>query len=81
MNADKIFVSDSSFMCMSINLEIETPCCYIFARDYGHGQTDLSNGATHMGLKNNHIWSSKYIFGDHLKRQKFEETTVKTCQR
>lgn len=80
MNASKVLVSDSSFMCMSINLEINTHECYIFARAYGHGQKDLSCGATHMGLKNSHIWTSKYIFGGHLKRQKFKEIVMKTYQ-
>ena len=75
-NANKIFVTDSSFMCMAINLEIETPECYILSRPYGHGQTCLKKGATHMGLKNAHIWSDKYIFNDEIKRQIFTEVDI-----
>jgi hypothetical protein len=34
INADQIFLCDSSFFCMSINLEINTDQCYYVSRDH-----------------------------------------------
>lgn len=75
IHAQKVLVTDSSFMCMSINLPINTKECFIISRPYGHGQitSTIKNGAAHVALKNAHIWSDKYIFGDYMKRQKFKE--------
>lgn len=61
INSNKIIVSDSSFMCLSINLEIKTNECYFYSRD----NVDYS-----------HIWSDKYIFNDNLSRKIFKNIKI-----
>ena len=58
-NADIVFLTDSSFSCLSFNLEIKTDQCYIKPRG--------------LFLDNySHIWNPKFKFGDHLKRRVFK---------
>ena len=60
-NANKIIITDSSFMCMSINLELNAKECYIYSRP--------AMGDYVPPFK--HIWSDKYIFDKKLKRKVF----------
>ena len=62
-NANKIILSDSSFMCMAINLENKTDECYIYQRDYKW------NNKPYLY---EHIWNNKYIFDKSLKRKIFK---------
>ncbi len=57
MNASKIIVTDSSFFCLAINLEITTDECYYIAR----GGTDYS-----------YIYNDKYIFNKKMNRKVFK---------
>ena len=61
-NADKIILTDSSFMCMSINLELDAEECYIYSRPAVNGYIPPFK----------HIWSDKYIFNKNLKRKIFK---------
>lgn len=44
INASKLFLTDSSFFCMAINLEIKTPECYYISRlgDYSYMYTEYN---------------------------------------
>ncbi len=55
INAEYIVVSDSSFMCMALNLEIKTDKCFYVGRNRTY----------------EHLYNDKYIFNKNLKRQKF----------
>ena len=61
-NAWKIIITDSSFMCMSINLELDAEECYIYSRPAVDGYIPPFK----------HIWSDKYIFNKNLKRKIFK---------
>ena len=56
INANYVVVTDSSFMCMAINLEIKTENCYLYSRD----NADYS------------YLYDKFKFNDNLKRQIFK---------
>ena len=56
INASKIFMSDSSFFCLAMNLEIKTNDCYLCGR----------NNSNYS-----HIWFDKYGFNESTNKKKF----------
>jgi hypothetical protein len=59
-NADTIILSDSSFFCFAINIEIQTNKCYYISRWHNY----------------NHIWNDKNIFNNTVKRQVFKNLKI-----
>jgi hypothetical protein len=58
INANSIFVTDSSFFCLAMNLEVKTDQCYYISRN---------------GTDYNYIYSEKYKFKSYMNRKIFME--------